>query len=104
MLLLNALLLQTQVSGTVDTVALGTWVIGGLLSLILILIAFIWQDSKTQADNKHRDLLNLMNKLNDRQDKLEEKQAAQAFQIAALNAVINVIQRKPVNYDNTIPG
>lgn len=98
---LMTLLLQTTVTGTVDIVPLGTWIIGGLLSLIAGLIIYIWHDNKNQADDKHKDIVALITRLDIRQTVLEEEQKSQKFQIVALNGAINAMQGKPFNYDNT---
>lgn len=95
------MLLQMQVTGTFDTVSVGTWVIGLLLSLIAGLLIYIWQDNKAQSNNKHLDIVALITRLDTRQTALEEEQKAQKFQIVALNGAINGIQGKPFNYDNT---
>lgn len=99
---LLTLFLQTQVTGTVDTVSLGTWIIGGLLSLIAGLLIYIWQDNKAQSETKHKDIVSLINRLDARQNELEKKQEVQRLQIIGLNGTINRIQGKPFNYDNTI--
>lgn len=83
------LLLQTQLSGQLDTVALGTWAIGSLLTLIAVLIAFIWQDSKAQAETRHRDIIALIDRIMARTEKLEEEQQNQKLQIVKLESKIN---------------
>lgn len=94
------ILLQTQVSGSFDGVAVAMWMIGGLLLLIVTLIAVIWQDNKTQSASKHTDLVNLITKLDGRQDKLDERQQVQAFQIIALDTAVKIIQGHPVDLNN----
>ncbi|GAA4299361.1 hypothetical protein [Nibribacter koreensis] len=91
------ILLQTQVSGTLDTVSIGTWMIGGLLALILILIGVIWQDNKAQSLSKHQDLVTLIDKLDGRQDELDHKQRIQELQLHTLDVAIKMMQGHPID-------
>ena len=94
------LLLQTKVTGSLDTVQFGMWVIGGMLAVIVGLIIAIWQDNKKQAESKHTDLVTLIDKLDSRQDKLDDEQRQQAFQLIALDTTIKVMQGHPIDLNN----
>lgn len=100
------MLLQTTVSGTVDAVQVGIWIAGGLLGLIVVLIAVIWQDNKAQAAHRHNDLLSLINKLDMRQEKIEDRQnksdkrmTKQEWRMVAMNTALNMLQGKAFDFE-----
>lgn len=94
------ILLQTQVSGSFDAIAIAMWAIGGMLGLIAVLIGVIWQDNKANGEKKHQDLVTLIDKLDSRQDKLDEKQQEQAFQLIALDTTVKLLQGQPIDLQN----
>lgn len=95
------MLLQTQVSGTLDALEICAW----LLGLIVVLIGVIWRSNESKATERHQDILNLITGIANRQDHLEQLQRShhtdlveQKYELAALRAVVNLIQGKPVNF------
>lgn len=98
---LQTTLLLTTVTGSIDWVATGIAAISALLTIITGLIIYIWSESKKESQTKHNDLIDIMNKFEDRQKEVEKQQAIQRLQIIGLNGTLNVIQGKPLNYDNT---
>lgn len=104
------MLLQTQVSGTLDALAICAW----LLGVIVILIGVIWRSNESKANERHQDILNkaterhqdvlnLITGLNNRQNDLEENQRAQKdellaqkFELTTLRTVINLMQGHPI--------
>jgi hypothetical protein len=95
------MLLQTQVSGTLDALEICAW----LLGIIVILIGVIWRSNESKSAERHQDILKLITGIADRQDELEQIQRAQQneilsqkFELIALRGLVNLIQGKPVNF------
>jgi len=74
---------------------------GTLLTGIIGLLIYIWQDNKKNTEKKHQDVIVLVETVQKEQLELKKKQQEYDYQLLALNAAINLAQGKPWNYDNT---
>jgi hypothetical protein len=100
------LLLQTQVSGTLDALEICAW----LLGIIVVLIGVIWRSNESKAGERHQDLLKLINNINARQDQLDLRQdqlqefqrnqqtelLSTKYELTTLRTVVNILQGKPI--------
>lgn len=91
------MLLQTQVSGTLDALEICAW----LLGLIVVLIGIIWRSNESKASERHQDIMTLIQGISNRQDHLEDKQRIQEYDIIALKTIVRLLQGKTITlHDN----
>lgn len=86
------MLLQTQISGTLDALAICAW----LLGIIVVLIAFIWRSNDVKSNERHQDLINLIKEINTRQNGFEDKLKTHDHDIVALKTVVRLLQGKKI--------
>jgi hypothetical protein len=86
------MLLQTQVSGTLDALEICAW----LLGVIVILIGVIWRSNESKASERHQDILNLIKDISNRQDGIEDKLRIQEYDIIALKTIVKLLQGKTI--------
>lgn len=86
------LLLQTQISGTLDALAICAW----LLGIIVILIGVIWRSNESKAAERHKDILSLIEGVNNRQNHIEDKLRVQEYDIIALKTIVKLLQGKTI--------